>query len=640
MDVQIEQPAEVVVIGRRLETQADQPVAGAIVLDTKAIDRAASGRLEGVLAQVPGLQSFRRSDSRSANPSAQGLTLRGLGGNASSRTLVLLDGIPVAEPFFGFVPFSAIDPLRIDRISILRGAGGGAFGSAVAGTINLSTRPPDRRDTADATVAIASPAAATISAGAVLRQPGFVLTVDGRGDWGRGFWTTPADQRVPASVRAAFESRSLDVRAIGQVGSGEVQARLRRFDDERTLRFKGADSSMDGTDLSLRYASADDIVTLAAWRQKRDFTTVVISGTSFVPVLDQYATPATSIGALARWRPVQGLAVGGDIKTSKGTAFERALSAQSGMVTADRANGGRVVEASAFAEGEERFGAITLAASGRVTRWTLDRGRSSERDGSGALQFDHRFDERHGTALSGRATASWSTDRWTARVAAYRGERLPTLNELYRGFTVFPVQTLANPALDPERLVGAEIGTEFRPVPDARIAATVFANRLNGAIANVTIGPNLRERRNIDALTSRGIELDGSIRRGPWNVQASASLLRARVRDGALPPGLDPAQVPRFTASATVQHTAGPWTAAATLRHFSPAYEDDLNLHRLPAATTLDAVVRRRIGERFEIAVRAENMFDTRVVTRNQAGSIDLDAPRTVWLSLGFAPPR
>ena len=40
----------------------------------------ASDRFESSVLQVAGLQQFRRSDARSANPTSQGVTLRGLGG--------------------------------------------------------------------------------------------------------------------------------------------------------------------------------------------------------------------------------------------------------------------------------------------------------------------------------------------------------------------------------------------------------------------------------------------------------------------------------------------------------------------------------------------------------------------------------
>ena len=134
-------PSDIVVTATRPADQSADERLGAIIIGADRIRQSGSGRIEDALSRVAGLQSFRRSDSRSANPSAQGLTLRGLGGNASSRTLVMLDGIPITDPFFGYVPLSAIDPRRVDRITVMRGAGGGAFGSAVAGTIGIESTP-------------------------------------------------------------------------------------------------------------------------------------------------------------------------------------------------------------------------------------------------------------------------------------------------------------------------------------------------------------------------------------------------------------------------------------------------------------------------------------------------------------------
>src|SRR5690606_25962216 len=99
-----------------------------------------SGRLEDALGNVAGFQQFRRSDSRSSNPSAQGVTLRALGGNATSRALVLLDGVPLTDPFFGYVPFNAVAPERLGRVRVTRGGGSGPFGAgALAGTIELES---------------------------------------------------------------------------------------------------------------------------------------------------------------------------------------------------------------------------------------------------------------------------------------------------------------------------------------------------------------------------------------------------------------------------------------------------------------------------------------------------------------------
>src|SRR3546814_1957564 len=93
-----------------------------------------------VLRDAAGFHQFRRSDSRSAHPTSQGASLRGLGGNASSRALVLLDGVPVADSFGGWIDWPSLDPRRLGYVRVTRGGGAGPFGSgALAGTNELAS---------------------------------------------------------------------------------------------------------------------------------------------------------------------------------------------------------------------------------------------------------------------------------------------------------------------------------------------------------------------------------------------------------------------------------------------------------------------------------------------------------------------
>ena len=116
----------IIVTGRGLPPPPGTPAYGSVVIGRERLMDSASGRIETVLGDVAGFQQFRRSDSRSANPSAQGVTLRALGGNASSRTLMLLDGVPLADPFFGYIPFGALAPERLSVVRVTRGGGSGA----------------------------------------------------------------------------------------------------------------------------------------------------------------------------------------------------------------------------------------------------------------------------------------------------------------------------------------------------------------------------------------------------------------------------------------------------------------------------------------------------------------------------------
>jgi outer membrane receptor for ferric coprogen and ferric-rhodotorulic acid len=42
------------------------------------------------------------------------------------------------------------------------------------------------------------------------------------------------------------------------------------------------------------------------------------------------------------------------------------------------------------------------------------------------------------------------------------------------------------------------------------------------------------------------------------------------------------------------------------------------------------------IGRHVAIVARAENLFDATIITRNQAGSMDLGTPRTLWIGVRF----
>jgi vitamin B12 transporter len=67
-----QEPPVIVVTGRGLEQTPATPAYDVIELDRETIVAGSSGRIEDVLLNVAGFQQFRRSDSRSSNPSAQG----------------------------------------------------------------------------------------------------------------------------------------------------------------------------------------------------------------------------------------------------------------------------------------------------------------------------------------------------------------------------------------------------------------------------------------------------------------------------------------------------------------------------------------------------------------------------------------
>lgn len=634
----------IVVTGKGLVDTPATPAYAMQEISREALVSTSSGRIEEALSRVAGFQQFRRSDSRSSNPSAQGATLRALGGNASSRAQVLLDGVPMGDPFFGYIPFSAIAPERLSSIRVTRGGGSGPFGSgALAGTIELTSAEAGDLPFFGGGVLVNDRGETEASALLSPRLGAGFATLSGRWDRGRGFDTTPEDQRSAATVRARYESWSVEARGVAPLTDGiELQARGLAYHDNRTLRFRGADTSMEGQEASLR------IVGRGRWQfdmlgyvQARNFANVVVSARTFTPTLDQRNTPATGLGGKIEVRPPVGanrvLRLGADFRRSSGELYENALSTVTGAVATRRNAGGTNSDLGLFAEGDLTLGALTLTAGVRADHYVIADGFFAESTAGGVPTNSLRFPERLGWQASYRGGAVARVgDGVRVRAAGYTGLRLPTLNELYRPFTVFPVTTQANAALLNERLEGFEVGADLEPSSAVRFSLTGFDNRVRNAIANVTLAPNLRQRQNIAAIAARGIEASASLRFGPVSIDGSLAYTDARARQsGADFDGARPAQTPRWIAGATLAYRpADRWLFSTTLRHVGAQFEDDLQSDLLPAFTTLDAFAQVPLSPRLSLVLRGENLANATVVTRNQAGSTDLGTPRTLWLGV------
>lgn len=638
----------IVVLGEGLEDTPSVVAYSSSEIERETIISAPSGRIEDVLSNVAGFQQFRRSDSRSSNPSAQGVTLRALGGNATSRALVLLDGVPIADPFFGYVPLNSINPEQLSSIRVTRGGGSGPFGAgALAGTIELQSADAATLGPFDASL-LANNRGATEATASLSQELGAGFgVITGRWDRGQGFFTTADDQRVPASARARFDSWSVGIRGAAPLSDTvELQMRAAAFRDDRTLRFDGADSSSEGQDASLRIVGRGDWEFDAlAYMQARNFSNIVISSTRFVRVLDQRNTPSTGLGGKFELRPPVGndhtLRIGADYRHADGELQEDAYSAFTGALTQRRRAGGVNTNLGLFAENDWSLGALTLTGGLRADRTRISEGFYRALDASGALVTETIASTRSDWAVSWRAGAAFeASDALTLRAAAYTGMRLPTLNELYRPFVVFPVVTQANAELKNELLEGFEVGFDLMPTEAVSFSLTAFDNRVKNAIANVTLQPNLRQRQNLPAIDAQGVEAVMRVRTGSIKLDGSLAFTDATIdgRDASL--ALDsnrPPQTPRWAASATLGWSPkSDWDIALTLRHVGAQFEDDQEIDRLESATTLGVFAQVPLKDRFKIVLRGENLSDERIATRNAGGAIDLGTPRTIWAGLRY----
>ncbi len=653
-------PAEIIVVtGQALPDPAAERAYHVDVLGERALADAPSQALDEVLKQVPGLQLFRRSDSTSGHPTSQGVTLRALGGNASSRALLILDGVPQADPFGGWVNWPAYDPAGLGEVRVIRGGGSVPYGpGALAGVIEMRSLA---EASFNATVEGGSRQSVRGHAYLGANLGGGLFTINGQAGRSDGFVPVTASTRGPVDRAAPWRQASLRGRWVAPVGRGmEAQLGGLAFIDERERGVPFTGNRTRGADASLRLVGRGRWQWAAlGYAQWRNFAS------SFASVDDERATaarvalqdkvPSTGFGGSLELRPPLGggieVRLGADLRLVSGETREL-FSFVAGEPTRRRIAGGRGATKGLFAEASLELGLLTLSAGARIDHWRVSDGELIERPlAGGPPTRDEAFGSRSGWRPTARAGAVLEVAPGASlRFAAYSGWRLPTLNELFRPFRAGPDATAANPLLDPERLAGVEAGARYAR-GGIDLSLTAFANQLSDSIANVTLGHgpgifpgvgfvagDFRQRRNLDEVRVRGIEASAAARRGAWSLGLGASLTDAEVEaDGpaAALDGLRPAQTPELVLTGSLGWDQDGRALSLLVRHAGGQYEDDLNRQELPAATTLDAFAAWPLGDRLVLVARAQNLLDETVVAGlGDDGSVERATPRTVWLWL------
>jgi len=589
-------PAAIVITGQALPEAKAERVYKVESIDRRRIEQATSHELDQLLKEVPGVQLFRRSDAHSGHPTSQGVTLRALGGNASSRALLVLDGVPQSDPFGGWVNWPTYDPADLSGISIVRGGGSVANGpGALAGTIEMASRNDagvggeiDRggRDSIEARGRL----------GMLVGDS--LVSLSARGERSDGFNPVTAGTRGPADERAPYREYSGRVRWVAPLGgSTELLASLSGFHDWRTRGVDFTQNRTNGADASIRLVSRGDWQwsALAYWQWRNlmsSFASVGPDRVTATRVSLQDSVPSHGIGGSVEVRPPMPrgleLRIGADARRTDGESREL-FSYVAGEPTRRRRAGGESLTTGLFTEASANVAAVTLTAGARLDHWRIADGHLFENAiADGSILRDEHYEERDGwlpTARAGvRAPLAGGV---SLRSAAYLGWRMPTLNELFRPFRVGADATAANPDLDPERLAGMEAGIDYQHGPIS-LSLMAYANRLKDAIANVMLGhgpgvfPGVgfvgatgtySQRQNVRAISVRGIDVSAEWTDGPWSIRAGASIAHARMdafgAAGFLD-GLRPAQTPRFSGSLSASWEKGGKGASIVLRRVGP----------------------------------------------------------------------
>jgi len=598
--------------------------------------------LDDQLRQHAGFELFRRSSGWVQNPTSQGISLRGLGSTAASRTLVLAAGAPLNDPFGGWIHWNEIPPEAIEDVTIASGGGSDLYGSsALGGVIDvLPGRPVAQRG--EFSVLGAGEDSASGSGRADLRQSQWGELLAAQNFRTDGYILTAPNLRgvvdTPANVH--FESGRTDFeRQIGETGRAFVvgnllnEARGNGTPDQtnatRLWRYLAGDDWTAGSRLSgrARLFGSDE-----AYRQS--FSVIPASrATETLTRLQHVETQELGGSADASFHLTHvAFVAGADVRDIRATDFETPISAGKPSGVQDTAARQRFIGGFGEALGERGgwSGTISLRADRSQNLSTLVIGQTVPNSPTQTA-----IPDRSEVVLSPRiGVVRRVGQQVNLHASAFRAFRAPTMNELYRTGQVGQETTLANSALVSERATGAEGGVAWRSANSwIGLDGTYFWTEINRPVSAVILSSTAtsitEKRENLGQIQSQGVELSARLNEGhAISASVGYQYAHAVVTAFSAQPSLVGKwipEVPRESATAQVRaasHRFG--EATLSLREGGRAFDDSANTYLLHGFFTMDLYGQRRFANHWTLFVGAQNLLNRSV-----------DVARTPILTLG-----
>lgn len=636
-----------------VETSLSNSPVSVAHLDRRRLISSGALTLDDRLRQVPGFSLFRRAGSRTANPTTQGVSLRGVGASGASRAIVLKDGVPMNDPFGSWVYWGRVPSESIAEVEIVRGPASDVYGTAaVGGVVSVITR-----DIADA------PLASFDAAYGSQQSPfGSMFASGRRHGWGGsmaveyfktdGFIPVASEQRgavdTTANVRRTsvvpqIERRIYDTRIFfsGEFYREErANGTLLQRNDTRMNNFSA------GADISLRSAGELTLRSFGGTEEYHQTFSAIAANRQTESLNRLQRVPSQIVGASARW--VKGFGsstvfAGGEYRNIRGRSDENGFA--NGVATVASSAGGRESSTGIY------LGALlhplrrlTVNAGVRYDRWRETDGFSASRNLITNVLTVTQFPDRGQSAFSPRVSALFRfNDHISVVGTAARGFRQPTLNELYRSFRVGNVLTLSNEELRAEKAISGEAAVVVNAFDERfYLRAGPYCTDLLNTVTNVTltITPTLitRQRQNVGSTRSCGFEADASMRATPeLTFNAGYLHVDAKILEMPANPALVGLRLPQTAGDqATFQaryNRARIGLFSAQLRASSGQFDDDQNQLHLQGFVAVDTFASHDISPRVTVYVAGENIFNARI----EAGLtpvLTLAQPRTFRFGL------
>mgnify|MGYP001358438260 FL=1 len=638
--------ADVTVSITRVETRLSETPASVVVLTRDSLDSTAAQTLADSLRQIAGFTLFRRSSSKTTNPTTQGANLRGVSGSGASRSAVLFDGMSLNDAFGGWTYWSRVPQIAVEQAEVLRGGASSLYGTGgLSGAVNLVPLKPENDETilnirASAGVqntfdgglftSVAKKGWAFDLAAETFQTGGYIPTADNE----RGFADKHANSRHGNGI-FSLERRFGDLTQrrgdAEKFNSGRIFLRGNLFTERRD---NGTSLTNNRTYFRKAAAGGDYSNNKFGSFQMRAFIETQVYDQTFSAVSADRNTetlsrfqrvPSQARGANLFWaRPIKTHTITASFETREVRGFSDEVGFTQGRATSVSGSGGTERTHSFFAQDIWRVSEkLNLNFGGRVDRWSNIDARSTTRTLATNAVSVLSFPNRSQTAFSPRIGALYQLTENVSLYGAFsRSFRAPTLNELYRGFRVGNVVTQANANLTAERANTFEGGISFAGMKKRlNFRGNVFVTEVSDPVVSVTLSATqsliTRQRQNVGETRTSGIELDAEVALRS-DLKLSASYLFADSRVTEFP--ANPTLVGRFLPQIAKQQLnfqvnyrpRSRFSFGVQARLLDAQFEDDLNTLRLRSFFSIDATAAIRIRKNFQLFAAAENLFNSR----------------------------
>ena len=626
---------QVVVSATRTQMKLSETPGSAVLLTDEDIAANPALTVDDMLREIPGFNLFRRATSRVSNPTTQGVSLRGLGASGPSRALVLEDGVPLVDPFGGWVYWDRISPAELSSVEVFRGGASNLYGSdALGGIVQFLSRVPTG-PSASVDISYGTQNTPDLSswAGTSIGRWDLEAALDmAHTD---GYILTPTSQRGLVDTLANSEHATVDAGAGYKLTKGGRAFVRGMFFDE--ARHNGTPIQKNSTGTGFGVAGVNtpindhDSLSARVYGESQGYDQTfssVAPARNREQLTDIQHVPSQELGTAVQWNHLfsnHALIAGADANEVIGASDEQLFSSTTGFHFANNVAGGRQRTVGIFGQDIIRIRDKWLLIAGlRWDDWNNFDGSTVRVPLPSGPATGTSFFDRSETSFSPRVSVIRNLrSNLSLSLSGYRAFRAPTLNELYRSFRQGTTLTENNPLLRAERLTGAEAGVRaigFGNRLESR--GTVFWADIVDPITNVTLStaPNLvtAQRQNLGRTRAVGAEFDGIIHvSSSLQFSAGYEYTHSTVLDtSAVLNGLNVPEVPRHQFSFEARY----WNPRRVMisvqgRYSSSQFDNDINTLLLNRYYVMDLFVGREIRRGVEVYAAAENLLNQRYAT-------------------------